>query len=78
MKAKKNQPSLVALCELWKQIQAEKTRFIKRVNELEAQFRRQHKLKPKDASIIWLDELLIGIETRRGKQRVTLYDSDLK
>jgi len=70
--------SLAALRKLWRQVQEEQTRFIKRVDELETEFRRQHKLKPQDASIVWLDEMIIGIESRQGPERKMLYDDDLK
>ena len=75
---KHQKASLAALRKLWRQVQEEQTRFIKRVDELETEFRRQHKLKPQDASIIWLDELLVGIETRHGRERRIFYDDDLK
>ena len=75
---KHQKASLAALRKLWRQVQEEQTRFIKRVDELETEFRRQHKLKPQDASIVWLDEMIIGIESRQGPERKMLYDDDLK
>ena len=75
---KHQKASLAALRKLWRQVQKEKTQFIKRVDELETEFRRQHKLKPQDASIVWLDEMLLGIESRQGRERKMFYDDELK
>lgn len=65
-----------ALKSLWATAQTEKTQFISNVDQAERAFRKTH--PHINARILWLDELLLGIEVRRGKTRTTLYASGLE
>lgn len=63
---------------MWKEAEQEKLRFIKAVSDIEIKHLRKHKLRKADVSFIWLDELLIGIEVREGRNRRVLYDDELR
>ena len=66
------------LKQMWKDAQKEKCRFIKAASDIEIAYLRKHKLKRQDVSFIWLDELLIGIEVRDGKEKTVFYDDELR
>lgn len=62
--------------QMWKEAQAEKHAFIKRVSDIEIAYLRKHKRTKRDVHFIWLDELLIGIEVR-GKESKVYYENEL-
>lgn len=65
------------LKDMWRDAQQQKVTFIKNVSDIELRYLRRYRLTRKDVAFIWLDELLIGIEIKKGRQRRILYDTDL-
>ena len=66
------------LKQMWKDAEKEKLRFIKAVSDIEISYLRKHKLRKADVRFIWLDELLIGIDVRDGKDSKVYYDEELR
>ena len=71
------------LVGLWREVQAEKVEFLKRVGEIENRFAKDNNLDLDDVHIAWLEEMIIGIEvvnnkgTGKQKSRV-YYEMDLE
>ncbi|MEK6822786.1 MAG: hypothetical protein AABY13_03070 [Nanoarchaeota archaeon] len=65
------------LKRMWDEAQEEKIAFIKNVSDIEVRYLRKYKLTKKDAGFVWLDELLIGIEVKEGRNKRVLYDDEL-
>jgi len=71
------------LVGLWREVQAERVKFLKRVGEIENKFAKDNNLDLDDVHIAWLEEMIIGIEvvnnkgTGKQKSRV-YYEMDLE
>ena len=71
------------LVGLWREVQAERVKFLKRVGEIENRFAKDNNLDLDDVHIAWLEEMIIGIEvvnnkgTGKQKSRV-YYEMDLE
>ena len=65
------------LVGLWREVQAERVEFLKRVGEIENRFAKDNNLDLDDVHVAWLEEMIIGIEVVKnrgtGKQKSRVY-----
>ena len=64
------------LAKFWHEATTLQRGYVDAVNSLQARYNKAR--KPKDrVRIVWLDELMIGVEVRHGRKPLLLYDTDI-